>query len=276
MSALIDFNDDDARRLETIYRTPDVVEQRRRTLRALNLQPGERVLDIGTGPGFLLRDMATMVGPQGIAVGCDLSQPMLAMAGKRCADQPWVNFEPGDAASLPIKSESFDAVASIQVYEYVADLATALTELFRVVVPGGRVVIVDTDYDSWVVRTEDPERFSRIRTAWNDHFVHGDLPRRLIPHLRDAGFTVSGREVIHLLNTEYHPDTYSFGMIGMIARFVAGRGEVSADDADGWRTEMEGLGNRGGFFFSLNRYLFVAQKPAHPMRLGEDGKDGRG
>ena len=82
-----------------MYQTPDVVEQRRRTLQALNLRLGERVLDIGSDPGLLSRDMATIVGPQGIVVGCDLSESMLAMARKRCADQPWVKFEQGDAVS---------------------------------------------------------------------------------------------------------------------------------------------------------------------------------
>jgi arsenite methyltransferase len=55
------FDDDASRKLEAAYLTPDVVAQRRETLRALALQPGERVLDIGSGPGLLVAEMADVV-----------------------------------------------------------------------------------------------------------------------------------------------------------------------------------------------------------------------
>lgn len=261
MSSGIEFDQEAARRLEAVYQTPDVVEQRIRTLRALNLQPGERVLDIGSGPALLLRDMAMTVGVKGRAIGFDMSPAMLAMGRARCSDLPWVDFQEGEAGSLPFDDESFDVVVSTQVYEYVADIPMAFAQVNRVLRPGGRFVIVDTDYDSWVVHTEDPVRFARVRAAWDEHFVHGDLPRRTIPLLREAGFEITNQEVIPMFNTAYHPNTYSYGMVQLIAQFVAGRAGVSAKEAEAWREELERLGGRGEYFFSLNRYLFVAIKP---------------
>ena len=256
----LDFDDAQARGLLAVYSTPDVVEQRTRTLRALLPRPAERLLDIGSGPGLLARDMAKTVGEQGRVTGLDASEAMLALARDQCDGLGQTEFVAGDATSLPFDDGVFDGVTCTQVYEYVEDVDTALHELARVVRPGGRAVIVDSDYDSWVVHTRDAERFAKIRRAWDDHFVHRDLPRILAPALRQVGFTVVQVEIIPMLNTDYHPHTYSYGMIDFITRFCAGHRLVGAEMAEAWRADLRALGAEGRFFFSLNRYQFLAIK----------------
>jgi ubiquinone/menaquinone biosynthesis C-methylase UbiE len=228
----------------------------------MNLRLGEWVLDIGSGPGLLAKDIAATVGAEGAVVGVDISPPMLSIARKRCEAFPWSRFEVANATSLAFEDKSFDVGVATQVYEYVADIPAALAELYRVIRPGGRVVIVDTDYDSWVVHTSDPERFARVRAAWDAHFVHPGLPRVLIPALRQAGFAVLAQEVIPMFNTEYHPHTYSYGMVQFVADFAAANASVGPERAAAWKADLEQLGKRGEFFYSLNRYLFVAQRSA--------------
>jgi cyclopropane fatty-acyl-phospholipid synthase-like methyltransferase len=63
------FDDAASTKLEAAYQTPDVIAQRQQTLRALALQPSERVLDIGAGPGLLVAEMAQSVGPSGHVTG---------------------------------------------------------------------------------------------------------------------------------------------------------------------------------------------------------------
>ena len=87
MTTNVDFNEAAARALEAAYLTTDVVEQRARVLRLLSLEPGQAVLDIGSGPGLLAREMADQVGPEGRVVGLDPSEPMLEMGRRRCADR---------------------------------------------------------------------------------------------------------------------------------------------------------------------------------------------
>src|SRR5262245_38014373 len=255
------FDAETTRKVEALYMTPDVVAQRCATLKVLELSEGERILDIGSGPGLLAYDMAAAVGPRGHACGIDTSEPMLAMSSKRCAGQPWAEFRQADASQLPYPDGSFDAAVSTQVYEYISDIPAALAELYRVLRPGGRAVIVDTDYGSLVIYTEDEARMARVLAAWNEHFVHADLPRTLSRQLRDAGFALRQREVIPMFNPEYHANTYSHGLLGLMASFVVGRQGVTEEEAAAWAAEFPELGRQGRYFFSLNRYLFAAEKP---------------
>ncbi|MCP4007493.1 MAG: methyltransferase domain-containing protein [bacterium] len=259
-SQQLEFDAQAAKTLERVYLTPDIVVQRCRVLETLAMRPGERALDIGIGPGLLAFDLAAAVGKTGFVAGIDKSEPMLAMTRARCAEQAWTEFKQADAEELPFGDESFDAVVSTQVYEYVPDMGTALAEVARVLKPGGRVVILDTHWDSAVFHTRDPDRLRRIMDAWEEHLHDPGLPATLGPRLEAVGLRVRRVEVVPLLNTEYQQHTYSYGITRAIAAFVAGRAGVSEEEVEAWKQELRELGAAGEYFFSLNRYLFVATK----------------
>ena len=155
-----------ARRIEANYLTREVVAQRHEIMRRLELKPGEQVIDIGAGPCLLTEEMARAVGPAGRVVGIDLSNEMLSMGRVRCAGQPWVELGDADAVSLPFPKATFDAAVASQVYEYVGDLARALAEARRVLRPGGRLLVLDTDWDSIVWHATDPARAGRLLATW--------------------------------------------------------------------------------------------------------------
>jgi arsenite methyltransferase len=250
---MLEFDEQTAQRLVKVYTTPDVVEQRRATREILALRPGEQVLDVGSGPGMLAAEMAAEVAPDGRVVGVDPSESMLALARGR-ADA--AEFVVGDALELPVPDASFDVVVSTQVLEYVEDVAGALAEARRVLRPGGRLLVLDTDWGSIVWRTADRERLRRVLAAWEDHLADPYLPRRLPQLLRDAGLALTHASVLAILNHPYDADTYSAGMIPMVASYVAGRRDVTEAEAAAWADELTGLNE--DYFFSLNRYVFVA------------------
>lgn len=243
---MLEFDDETARQVEATYQTPDVVEQRREVRALLALQPGERVLDIGSGPGLMSSEMAAEVGPEGRVVGVDPSDSMLAMARRREAP---VEYVAGDALALPFDDESFDAAVATQVYEYVADMPAALAEARRVLRPGGRLLILDTDWDSIVWHSSDHERMLRVLEKWNDHLADPYLPRRLPGLLREAGFELAEATIIPILNRGPDTNVFSHGVMPVIANFVG-------DPA--WADDLAGLGD--DYFFSLNRYVFVSYR----------------
>jgi arsenite methyltransferase len=262
VSSVLQFDEAASRRIEATYTTPDVVQQRSTVRSALDLKPGEDVLDIGSGPGMLACEMAADVAPGGSVHGIDPSDSMLAIGRRRAgAGAPSlapVTFSAGDACTLAFAKDSFDAATATQVYEYVTDMPTALGEAYRVLRPGGRLLILDTDWDSIVWHSSDRSRMQRVLTAWDEHLVDPYLPRRLGGLLEQTGFTLGERSAIPVLNAGYDANTFSAGLIGFIAAFLPGRHGFTEPDVAAWAEDLVALGS--DYFFSLNRYLFLAVK----------------
>ena len=255
---MLPFDEDGTRHLVRLYSTPDVVQQRAEVLALLAAQPGERVLDIGSGPGFLLASLADAVGPGGAVHGLDRSAPMNAVARDLIATRTWATIDEGDAVELPYPDGAFDAAVSTQVYEYVADLPRALSELRRVLRPGGRALVLDTDWDSVVWHVADRELHRRVLAAWEEHLVDPHLPGALPGQLRRAGFRVTGRHLIPLFNPRLEENTFSALNMETIARFVTGRQGLTGDDAAAWLADLRERGAEDAYLFSVNRYCFLA------------------
>jgi ubiquinone/menaquinone biosynthesis C-methylase UbiE len=104
--------------------------------------PGERALDLGCGTGIVARQVARRVGPKGSVTGIDRSPDMVAVA-RSAADREGVTIEwhEGRAESLPFAPRSFDLVLSQFALMFFDDRPRALSEVHRVLVPGGRVCL---------------------------------------------------------------------------------------------------------------------------------------
>jgi arsenite methyltransferase len=256
--SMLQFDEDAARHIRRVYSTPDVVQQRAEVLALLAAQPGERVLDVGSGPGFLVASLADAVGPGGAVRGLDQSAPMNAAARDLIKERPWAGIDDGDALTLPYPDAAFDAVVSTQVYEYVADIPRAFTELRRVLRTGGRAVVLDTDWDSVVWHVADRERHRQVMAAWEEHLAHAHLPAALPGAFRRAGFRVTGRHLIPLFNPTYEQNTFSALTMETIARFVVGRQGLTQAVVEAWMTDLRERGADDSYLFSINRYCFVA------------------
>jgi arsenite methyltransferase len=258
--AQLEFDEATAKALEVVYGTRDVRRRRALVLGALAVRPGERVLDVGCGPGFYVAELLDQVGEEGSVVGVDSSPPMLAIAARRCEGHENVELLEGDATALPVADAGFDAALSVQVLEYVEDIPAALGEIRRALRPGGRVVLWDVDWATISLRTADEQRMRRLLDAWDEHLADPSLPRRLTAELRAAGFEDARVEGHPFVTNELIDDTYGGFVVPFLEHFVIDAGTAPEAEAHAWADEQRELAERGEFYFAVTQLCFTARR----------------
>ena len=255
------FDESMVEHLEKLYATRDVMRRRRLVREALAPAPGERILDVGCGPGFFAAELLDEVGDDGSVVGVDVSSAMLGVAAKRSEGRRNADFREGEATALPVEDGEFDAALSVQVLEYVADVPAALRELHRAVRPGGRVVLWDMDWATLSWHSDDPERMERVLKSWDTHLAHPSLPRTLGPLLREAGFADVRAEGHAFASAWLDPESYVAGLVPVLEKYVAAREEIGPAEAGAWAEEQRQLGERGAFYCAVAQFCFSAARP---------------
>jgi SAM-dependent methyltransferase len=160
-----------------------------------NLQPGEIVLDLGSGGGLDCFIAAKQVGDEGRVIGVDMTPEMLARAQSEAQRLGISNveFRPGYLEALPVENESIDVVISNCVINLSPDKSQVFSEIFRVLKPGGRLSISDV-----IARGELPEHIKNDIQNWNACGA-GAIPKDVYEEaLREAGF----------VEVEISPKTY--------------------------------------------------------------------
>jgi arsenite methyltransferase len=247
--------------LEKMYRTRDVLRRRQLVRDTLSCAAGQRVIDVGCGPGFYAAELLEQVGPQGSLVGVDTSAPMLAAAARRCEGRGRAEFHEAPATALPVETGSFDRALSVQVLEYVADVPAALAEIHRVLRSGGRAVVWDVDWSTLSWHSRDPERMTRVLGAWDRHLTHPALPRTLASMLHAAGFADVCAEPHAFATTVLDPETYGGGALALVENFVARLDAEWAVLAVEWAADQRELAERGEYFFCVTQVCFSATRP---------------
>jgi demethylmenaquinone methyltransferase/2-methoxy-6-polyprenyl-1,4-benzoquinol methylase len=164
---------------------------RQKGVQALDLQPAERLLEIGFGTGSCLLDFARLVGPEGWVCGIDLSDGMAAVAGERISTaglEGRVSLLLGDAVELPFRDHSFDAIFTSFTLELfdTPDIPRVLQQCARILRPGGRLAVVT------LIKSEKPGFAERLY-----EWFHARMPVAVDcrpiwaqPAIRDAGFEI--------------------------------------------------------------------------------------
>jgi ubiquinone/menaquinone biosynthesis C-methylase UbiE len=232
---------------------------------AMHLQPGQRVLDVGCGPGTDTLTLATLLGDDGRVVGIDFDPEMIATANEHAREAGLavrVTHRVADALSLPFIDDEFDATRSERLFEHLLQPEKALAEMVRVTKPGGWVVVLDTDWGTASMHSTyiDIER-KLTRLLAEQRLNNGFSGRRLYGQFKKQGLQEITIGTFMLFTTDY-------GFARLIATLDESEaqairsGIITEDECNAWKADLEKADEEGMFFTSVGMVLLAGRKPA--------------
>jgi arsenite methyltransferase len=260
---MTNFGAADIARLDRAYSTPQIVDQRRRFRTLVAACPGETGLDVGCGAGHLACELAKEVAPKGRIVAIDRSPESVDTSRARATKEELTNtidVQVGDATALEFPDETFDFVAAVQVYSFVSNVERAIQEAARVLRKGGRLLVLESDWDMCVWKSKDAHLTRRMISARAAiQFANAYLPRDLHKLFRAAGLTLVDAHAFSIVETRYDPSSYAASVIG-ITRDSALKHGVPAPDIAVWEQDLRSRTAEGEWFFCLDRFVFTGKK----------------
>ena len=254
-------------RMDETARWAATVRLRSWERQSLALTAGERLLDVGCGPGDAGIALARELGDTGELVGIDSSDQMLRVARARARPAACrVRFTRGDASSLEEPDDAFDAVRCERTLQWLPDPAVAVAEMVRVLRPGGRLSLIDTDWSTFDLSVGDDALAAVIREALR---TERHRPSNVGSRLGDLVVAAGCEPVAQLEATEtwtsWMPDESPaplgcFSMESLADDLVAA-GRLPGDDRQLVVTTIQDAARRGEFTMRLTMFGVVAIAP---------------
>jgi ubiquinone/menaquinone biosynthesis C-methylase UbiE len=241
--------------LDIAARTAIGQDYKRHLASALDLRPGQAVLDLGCGPGTDLARMADAVTDTGKVIGVDGDPEMVAEATRRLAGRPNVEVRAGDAHELPLEGGSVDTARADRVVQHVADPIRVLAEVRRVLRPGGLFGTAEPDWDTLTVADSDEEtnrgfaRFTagRVRNAT----IGRHLPRLAVA----GGFRVRSIDAVPVVFHDFGTADMILGLTRNAYRAVE-EGTLTQAAVEPWLARLVSAPLVASFTF----YIVVAER----------------
>jgi ubiquinone/menaquinone biosynthesis C-methylase UbiE len=224
----------------------------------LDVQKGQRILDLGCGTGDDVRALASLVGNEGLVAGVDKSETMIAEAKERSAGSGLpVEWRVGDANQLDFADEAFDSCRAERIFGHVEDPSKSLAEMIRVTRPGGRIVVFQLDSEAFIFNVPDRALNRKVVHAISDRFHNGSIGRQLPAMVRNSGL-VDPFVIPYTVITP--PTMVMMGLAGILERLQED-GVLTADEVSRWCWQVEEAERDGSFFIASPGFFVGGKKP---------------
>jgi ubiquinone/menaquinone biosynthesis C-methylase UbiE len=230
--------------LDILDNHADIKNFRAKAAKRLNLTAVHSVLDVGCGIGGATFQLADLVGPTGRVAGVDISSALIDLARSRAMNRQGLEFHVGDACAIPYPDGFFDAARSERLFLYLPDRLAAIYELKRVVKPGGRVCLIDTDFDCTAIHSNNPTLTRKMTSIVAASIPNPNSARDLPALVKKAGLRDIRTEAF-AITTPY--EILFRGMTGSLYK-AAEDGRVPRAEVDEWIAGQHSIHMSGDFF----------------------------
>lgn len=245
--------------LDLQERQPGVRLLREWALDAVAPQPGEFVVDLGCGTGSEVARLAALVGESGTAIGVEPHPGLRATAAGRLAGIAQAGLVDAGAEALPFPDGSVDVVRCERVFQHLADPAAAAEQIARVLAPGGRTAVIDTDWETFVLTPGDPEIVARVIAAARGRMRHPTIGRQLRALLTRAGLTVA--DDVGASAVVFGSDmTGGLEFLELQIAAASQEGVITEAEADQLRSEIMTAVAAGTAFCAVTMFAVVARR----------------
>ncbi|MGW1715330.1 methyltransferase domain-containing protein [Streptomyces sp. NPDC002156] len=227
---------------------------------ALAPRPGEHAIDIGSGTGTQTLALAAAVTPSGDALGIEANPVMREVAERRAtaAGSP-VRFLDGDALALPVPDATVDVVWCERVLQHLSEPDKAVGEIARVLRPGGRVALIDSDWGTALLHPGDPDTVAALTAGVLAMAANPYSGRRLLSQLTDAGLVVDDQGSQALIQDS---GTVTWPLVRMMAESTVRSGLMTEAQRDRLYADLTEAAERGALHMSVTMFAVVAHRPA--------------
>jgi ubiquinone/menaquinone biosynthesis C-methylase UbiE len=238
--------------LDYLDNQEEIADLRAQIAKRMRLEVGQKALDLGCGIGGATFRIAELTGPTGLVAGVDISSALIDVAARRAEGRPGIEFRVGDACAIPYPDGYFDAARSERVFLYLPDRAGAIQEMKRVVKPGGRICLVDTDIDSTAIYSTKPALTRKMTSILAATMPNPNSARELPALGRRAGLKNMDIQSFAVAGTyEFLVRAMTDSLTNAAEQGVTTRAEVAE-----WLGEQAAV-HAGGDFFQLWSFVLV-------------------
>lgn len=230
--------------MDNVERSEDCAARRRRTRELLAVAGARRVVDVGCGAATALIELALDDRTRSVR-GIDINEGMLAVARARAARAGVVaEFSQGSCDALPLADASVDGYLSERMLQHLSEPLVALREARRALVRGGRVVLVELDWDAALIESDDRETTRALVRMFANSSPNGTIGRGLRSLLLDAGFENVCVEPSFALSTDWASHGWFVELLATLARVME---PVPSETVERWIDEQRERAKRGRF-----------------------------
>ena len=246
-----------ATRLEERGQHPRFLRMIDKYARTLAADQPLQVLDLGTGTGVVIRQLAQLLHPESILYGADISQRLLDAAAKLDPDKR-IHWDPLQPGPLPYQDGMFDAITMHTLLSHVPSPEDLLAEAARILRPGGKLIVFDADHAGTTYGLPDYATMRRTDHKLNSAIAtNPDICRQLPRLLKSAGFQLTGHSS-EIISECGHGDFWLSSVRGF-AKIIPNLGILTSEEENLWVTHMLESHEQGTFFAAGTFYTFHAE-----------------